>query len=237
MQENSTDISEEPEGTAHPRTIRSYVMRAGRTTEGQNRALADLGPRFLLPYRQAALDFSATFGRTAPVVLEIGFGMGEASAQIAATLQDTDFIGCEVHEPGVGAYLKRIGEQGLSNVRIVRHDAVEVLEHMILPATLSGVHIFFPDPWHKKRHHKRRLVQPPLIALLASRLAPGGYLHCATDWEPYAQQMLEVLSAEPQLRNTADTYADKPSYRPLTKFENRGLRLGHGVWDLVFRKR
>ena len=137
----------------------------------------------------------------------------------------------------MGAYLKRIGEQGLSNVRIIRHDAVEVLENMIQPATLSGVHIFFPDPWHKKRHHKRRLVQPPLIALLASRLAPGGYLHCATDWEPYAQQMLEVLSAEPQLSNTTDTYAAKPSYRPLTKFENRGLRLGHGVWDLVFRKR
>ncbi|MFZ5526599.1 MAG: tRNA (guanosine(46)-N7)-methyltransferase TrmB [Pseudomonadota bacterium] len=237
MQENPPDTSEDPASPAHPRTIRSYVMRAGRTTEGQNHALADLGPRFLLPYTKAAMDFPATFGRTAPVVLEIGFGMGEASAQIAATLPDTDFIGCEVHEPGVGAYLKRIGEQGLSNVRIVRHDAVEVLENMIQPATLSGVHIFFPDPWHKKRHHKRRLVQPPLIALLASRLAPGGYLHCATDWEPYAQQMLEVLSAEPQLSNTADTYAEKPSYRPLTKFENRGLRLGHGVWDLVFRKR
>lgn len=221
----------------HHRTVRSYVMRAGRTTEGQNRALLELGPRFLLPYAPAPLDFKATFGRTAPVVLEIGFGMGEASARIAGTLPDTDFIGCEVHEPGVGAYLKRIGEQGLSNVRIVRHDAVEVLEHMIAPDSLAGVHIFFPDPWHKKRHHKRRLVQPPLVALLTSRLAPGGYLHCATDWEPYAQQMLEVLQAQPLLSNTADTYADKPAYRPLTKFENRGLRLGHGVWDLVFRRR
>ncbi|HIV72081.1 MAG TPA: tRNA (guanosine(46)-N7)-methyltransferase TrmB [Candidatus Aquabacterium excrementipullorum] len=240
MQDKQPDPSlETPEGdSAFPRrTIRSYVMRAGRTTEGQNRALADLGPRFLLNHAPEALDFPKVFERTAPVVLEIGFGMGEASAQIAQVLPDTDFIGCEVHEPGVGAYLKRIGEQGLSNVRIIRHDAVEVLEHMIAPASLAGVHIFFPDPWHKKRHHKRRLIQPPLVALLASRLAPGGYLHCATDWEPYAQQMLEVLSSEPALSNTAEGYAPKPHYRPLTKFENRGLRLGHGVWDLVFRKR
>ena len=212
-------------------------MRAGRTTEGQTRALAELGPRFLLPYSPRPIDATAVFGNARPVVLEIGFGMGEASAQIAATLPEVNFIGCEVHEPGVGAYLKRIGEQGLENVRIARHDAVEVLEHMIAPASLSGVHIFFPDPWHKKRHHKRRLIQPPLVALLCSRLAPGGYLHCATDWEPYAQQMLEVLSAEPLLANTAEAYAPKPHYRPLTKFENRGLRLGHGVWDLVFRKR
>lgn len=241
MQENPADSlpqdTDSLESPAPRRTIRSYVMRAGRTTDGQNRALADLGPRFLLNYQQQALDYPAVFGRTAPVVLEIGFGMGEASAHIAGVLPDTDFIGCEVHEPGVGAYLKRIGEQSLSNVRIARHDAVEVLENMIAPASLSGVHIFFPDPWHKKRHHKRRLIQPPLVALLTSRLAPGGYLHCATDWEPYAQQMLEVLSASPDLANTAETYADKPHYRPLTKFENRGLRLGHGVWDLVFRKR
>lgn len=241
MQEDHADSTlsdaDSLESPAPRRTIRSYVMRAGRTTDGQNRALADLGPRFLLNYQQQPLDYPATFGRVAPVVLEIGFGMGEASAHIAAVLPDTDFIGCEVHEPGVGAYLKRIGEQSLSNVRIIRHDAVEVLENMIAPASLSGVHIFFPDPWHKKRHHKRRLIQPPLVALLTSRLAPGGYLHCATDWEPYAQQMLEVLSAAPELANTADTYADKPHYRPLTKFENRGLRLGHGVWDLVFRKR
>lgn len=241
MQENHADSSlpdtDSLESPAPRRTIRSYVMRAGRTTDGQNRALADLGPRFLLNYQQQPLDYPATFGRAAPVVLEIGFGMGEASAHIAGTLPDTDFIGCEVHEPGVGAYLKRIGEQSLSNVRIIRHDAVEVLENMIAPASLSGVHIFFPDPWHKKRHHKRRLIQPPLVALLSSRLVPGGYLHCATDWEPYAQQMLEVLTAAPELTNTAAAYADKPHYRPLTKFENRGLRLGHGVWDLVFRKR
>lgn len=229
---------ETPEGTpAHPRTIRSYVMRAGRTTEGQARALSELGPRFLLPYTGQPLDLAATFGRQAPVVLEIGFGMGDATAKIAQALPDTNFIGCEVHEPGVGALLKHIGEMGLSNLRLIRHDAVEVLENMIPPGSLAGVHIFFPDPWHKKRHHKRRLIQPPFVARLVRHLAPGGYLHLATDWEPYAQQMLEVLSAEPALENTAQGYAEKPAYRPLTKFENRGLRLGHGVWDLVFRKR
>jgi tRNA (guanine-N7-)-methyltransferase len=212
-------------------------MRAGRTTEGQARALADLGPRFVLPYEATPMDYAATFGRTAPVVLEIGFGMGDATAKIAQGLPGTDFIGCEVHEPGVGALLKHIGEMALSNVRVIRHDAVEVLQHMIPPASLAGVHIFFPDPWHKKRHHKRRLIQAPLVAHLTSRLAPGGYLHCATDWEPYAQQILEVLSAEPGLVNSADGYAEKPAYRPLTKFENRGLRLGHGVWDVVFRKK
>jgi tRNA (guanine-N7-)-methyltransferase len=224
-------------GVAHPRTIRTYVMRAGRTTEGQARALSDLGPRFVLPYDpQQPIDAPQVFGRQAPVVLEIGFGMGDATAKIAQTLPDHDFIGCEVHEPGVGALLKHIGDMGLRNLRIVRHDAVEVMEHMIRPGSLAGVHIFFPDPWHKKRHNKRRLIQPPLVKLLCSRLAPGGYLHCATDWEPYAQQMLEVLGAEPELRNTAEGYADKPAYRPLTKFEQRGLRLGHGVWDLVYKR-
>lgn len=230
----TTDASQVPE---HPRTIRSYVMRAGRTTEGQARALSELGPQFVLPYAPQVLDLPATFGRQAPVVLEIGFGMGDATAKIAQALPDTNFIGCEVHEPGVGALLKHIGEMGLGNLRLIRHDAVEVLEHMIAPGSLAGVHIFFPDPWHKKRHNKRRLIQAPLVAHLCTRLAPGGYLHCATDWEPYAQQMLEVLSAEPSLENTAQAYADKPAYRPLTKFENRGLRLGHGVWDLVFRKK
>jgi len=220
-----------------PRGIRSFVMRAGRTTEGQARAIQELGPKLILPFASAALDFDAVFERRAPTVLEIGFGMGDATAQIAATLPGTNFIGCEVHEPGVGALLRRVGEQGLSNVRVVRHDAVEVMQHMVAPDSLAGVHIFFPDPWHKKRHHKRRLLQPPFVALVASRLAPGGYLHCATDWEPYASQMLEVLGAEPALANTAQGYAQKPAYRPLTKFENRGLRLGHGVWDLVFKRR
>ncbi len=217
-------------------TIRSYVLRAGRTGPGQQRALTQLGPRFLLPYSAAALDLPAAFGRQAPVVLEIGFGMGDATAKVAAALPDTDFVGVEVHEPGVGALLKRIGELGLANLRIVQHDAVEVLEHMIAPASLAGVHVWFPDPWHKKRHHKRRLVQPPLVALLASRLAPGGYLHCATDWQPYAEQMLAVLSAAPGLQNSAEGYAPKPAWRPGTKFEARGLKLGHGVWDLLFTR-
>jgi tRNA (guanine-N7-)-methyltransferase len=141
-----------------------------------------------------------------------------------------------VHQPGIGALLKRIGERGLQNIRIVPHDAVEVLEHMLQPGSLDGIHIFFPDPWHKKRHHKRRLIQPPLVTQLASRLKPGAYLHCATDWQPYAEQILAVLSAELALANTADAYAAKPEYRPLTKFENRGLKLGHGVWDVVFRR-
>jgi len=220
----------------HTRPVRSYVMRGGRLGPGQERALATLGPRFVLPFQSQLLDLPATFGRQAPCVLEIGFGMGDATAQIAAARPDTDFIGVEVHEAGVGALLKRIGEQDLSNLRILRHDAVEVVQQMIAPASLAAVHVFFPDPWHKKRHHKRRLIQPPLVALLASRLAPGGVLHCATDWEPYAEQMLEVLGAAPALVNTAAGYAPRPDYRPLTKFEARGLRLGHGVRDLVFTR-
>ena len=226
-----------PVGVAHPRTIRSFVRRAGRTTIGQAKAFETLGPRFLLPYTGAAMDFAAAFGREAPTVLEIGFGMGEATAHIAGLMPEKNFLCCEVHEPGVGALLKRIGEQDLSNIRILAHDAVEVIDQMLPSVCLAGIHIFFPDPWHKLRHHKRRLIQPPLVAKLAARLAPGGYLHCATDWEPYAQQILQVLSGEPALRNTADGFAPKPHYRPLTKFENRGLKLGHGVWDVVFEKR
>jgi len=218
------------------RSIRSFVVRAGRMGPGQVRALADLGPRFVLPFAAQRTDFDAVFGRTAPRVLEIGFGMGDATAAIAQALPGTDFIGVEVHTPGVGALLKRIGELGLTNLRLIQHDAVEVLDHMIAPGSLAGVHVFFPDPWHKKKHNKRRLIQPEFVRQLASRIAPGGYLHCATDWQPYAEQMLEVLAAEPSLRNTAAGYAPKPDYRPLTKFENRGLKLGHGVWDLVFVK-
>jgi tRNA (guanine-N7-)-methyltransferase len=203
---------------------------------GQVRALAELAPRYVLPFEPALTDFSAAFGRQAPQVVEIGFGMGDATAQIAQARPDIDFVGIEVHPPGVGALLQRIEERALSNLRILQHDAVEVMERMVAPASLAGVHVFFPDPWHKKRHHKRRLIQPPFVALLASRLAPGGYLHCATDWQPYAEQMLEVLSGEPLLRNRFDGYAPRPDYRPLTKFENRGLKLGHGVWDLVFER-
>ena len=205
---------------------------------GQQRALADLGPRYLLPFSDRPLDSGAVFGRQAPLLLEIGFGMGDATAQVAAAAPDHDFIGVEVHEAGIGALLKRIGDGGLHNLRIVRHDAVDVLRQMIAAASLAGVHIWFPDPWHKKRHHKRRLIQPDFVALLQSRLQPGGYLHCATDWQDYAEQMLQVLSAEPGLVNEAGSgaFAVRPAWRPLTKFENRGLQLGHGVWDLLFRR-
>jgi tRNA (guanine-N7-)-methyltransferase len=217
--------------------VRSYVLRAGRIGPGQQRALDELGPRFLQPFSTEPPDWPTLFGRDAPRVLEIGFGMGDATAQIAAALPDTDFIGVEVHPPGVGALLKRIGEAGLTNLRIVRHDAVEVLQRMIAPDSLAGVHLYFPDPWPKKRHHKRRLLQPAFAALLASRLAPHGYLHAATDWQPYAEQMLQVLDDEPMLRNSSDGFAPRPPWRPLTKFEQRGLKLGHGVWDLLFRRR
>ena len=230
-----TDPTETP-AAPERRSIRSFVMRAGRMGPGQTRALTELGPRFMLPYAPAPFDFAASFGRHAPRVLEIGFGMGDATAAIAQALPGTDFIGVEVHTPGVGALLKQIGERGLTNLRVIQHDAVDVLETMVAPASLAGVHVFFPDPWHKLKHNKRRLIQPAFVALLVSRIAPGGYLHCATDWQPYAEQMLEVLSAEPGLHNTADGYAPKPAYRPLTKFENRGLKLGHGVWDLVFSR-
>ena len=224
-----------PALTEHP-PIRSFVLRAGRMGPGQARALAGLGPRFVLPYGAEPCDFAAAFGRSAPRVLEIGFGMGDATAAIAQALPETDFIGIEVHPPGVGALLKRIGELGLTNLRLIQHDAVDVLRPMVAPQSLAGIHVFFPDPWHKKKHNKRRLIQPEFTELLASRLRPGGRLHCATDWQPYAEQMLEVLSAQPALRNTAAAFAERPSYRPLTKFENRGLKLGHGVWDLVFEK-
>ncbi|RVT51026.1 tRNA (guanosine(46)-N7)-methyltransferase TrmB [Rubrivivax albus] len=223
-------------GTPPRRPVRSFVLRGGRMGTGQQRALAELGPRFVLPYQPSPLALPQVFGRQAPCILEIGFGMGDATAQVAAAMPGHDFIGVEVHEAGVGALLKRIGEGGLANLRIVQHDAVEVLRDMVVPGTLAGVHLWFPDPWHKKRHHKRRIVQPAFVALVASRLAPGGYLHCATDWQPYAEQMLEVLAAEPALRNTAEGYAPKPAWRPQTKFETRGLKLGHGVWDLLFQR-
>jgi tRNA (guanine-N7-)-methyltransferase len=238
---NAETSPTQPTHAPERRSIRSFVVRAGRMGSGQTRALAELGPRFVLQFSAAPADWPALFGRDAPRVLEIGFGMGDATASIAQALPGTDFIGVEVHTPGVGALLRQIGERQLTNLRLIQHDAVEVLEHMIAPDSLAGVHVFFPDPWHKKRHHKRRLIQPPFVTLLASRIAPGGYLHCATDWQPYAEQMLEVLGAEPALHNTAPApasgYAPRPAYRPLTKFENRGLKLGHAVWDLVFTRR
>ena len=231
------DLPRPARPTHPPRAIRSFVLRAGRMGSGQVRALQTLGPRFVLPFQAAVPDWDAVFGRSAPRVLEIGFGMGQATAQIAADRPDLDFIGVEVHEPGVGALLREIEQRGLANLRIVQHDAVAVLHAMTAPASLAGLHVYFPDPWHKKRHHKRRLIQPALVDLLASRLAPGGWLHCATDWDDYAQQMLAVLDACPALANTAAGFAPRPEMRPLTKFEARGLRLGHGVWDLLYRRR
>jgi tRNA (guanine-N7-)-methyltransferase len=250
------------------RRIRSFVRRAGRTTNAQEQAIKTLGEQFLLPYQEAIFDWSI-FGdqyENAPRIIEIGFGMGESTAQIAQVRPNDVFLGLEVHEPGVGALLKRIGEFGLHNLRLISHDAVEVLERMIAPNSIDGVHIFFPDPWHKTRHHKRRLIQREFVELLVSRLKVGGYIHLATDWQHYAEQMLLVLNRHPQLQNQSTQqislraievseqviggipftvaelrdlqqgYVEKPDYRPLTKFENRGLKLGHGVWDLLYRK-
>ena len=217
--------------------IRSFVLRQGRVSNAQLRYYEGMMAEIGVPYVAAPHNLDTVFGRSAPKILEIGFGMGETSAAIAAANPQNDYLGIEVHTPGVGSLCKLVAEGGLSNLRIVQHDAVDVLNNMIVADALSGVHIFFPDPWPKARQQKRRLIQPPLVALLASRLKSGGYIHCATDWENYAEQMLAVLSAEPALENTAADYAPRPDYRPLTKFEQRGLRLGHGVWDLVFRKK
>jgi tRNA (guanine-N7-)-methyltransferase len=201
-------------------------------TGAQERALAELMPAYGIAYREETLDPRALFGREAPLVLEIGSGMGETTARIAKERPDTDFIAVEVHGPGVGSLLKLIEQEQLKNVRVIRHDALEVLEHMIPDASLAGIHLFFPDPWPKKRHHKRRLVQPAFAALAARKLAPGGILHAATDWEDYAAQIVEVLMAEPGLRRE-----NGASTRPPTKFELRGLKLGHKVHDFVFRRR
>jgi tRNA (guanine-N7-)-methyltransferase len=223
--------------------IKSFVLRTGRLTAGQAKAIETLGPQYLLPYVAKPIDWAQSFAHgdiARPKILEIGFGMGETTAKIAAVRPEDDFLAIEVHEPGVGALLKLIGEQELRNLRLLRHDAVEVVENMIPENFLDGVHVYFPDPWHKKRHNKRRLIQPEFVALLSSRIKPGGYWHLATDWQEYAEQMLEVLSAEPSLINAGalpQGYAERPAYRPITKFENRGLRLGHGVWDLVFKKK
>ena len=223
---------------AHPirRPIRSYVLRQGRISQAQQRAYDSLLARFSIPFQPSLIDPALYFERSAPIVLEIGFGMGESTAQIAQSRPDLNFIGVEVHTPGVGSLLKHIEEKGLSNVRVIQHDAVEVLQHMIGANTLAGVHIFFPDPWPKLRHHKRRLIQAEFVRLIASRLRPGAYLHAATDWEEYAHHILDTLAQAPQLQNTAESYAPRPDYRPLTKFEQRGIKLGHGVWDIVFRK-
>jgi len=219
------------------RPVRSYVLRQGRMSPAQQRALDVLLPCLGFAYAPEPLDFAAAFGRIAPVTLEIGFGMGETTAAIAAAHPERDFLGLEVHGPGVGALLNRVDAAGLTNVRVIQHDAVDVVAHMIPPASLAGIHVYFPDPWPKKRHHKRRLLQPSFVHALAQRLAPGGYLHAATDWDDYAQEILTTLSAEPLLANTVLDFAPRPAWRPLTKFEARGLQLGHGVRDLVFRRR
>jgi len=218
------------------RSIRSYVLRQGRMTEGQRDANARLLPRYGLSFAAEPLDIARVFGRHAPTVVEIGFGMGDTTAEIAAAHPDVNYLGIEVHAPGVGSLLRLIEARALANVRIVQHDAVDVLSTMIAPASLAGVHIFFPDPWPKKRHHKRRLIQSEVARLMASRLTPGGYLHLATDWQGYADWMLDALAQVPELNNTAARFAARPEYRPLTKFERRGLRLGHEVCDIVFRR-
>ena len=230
VQDDTEDLSQ--------RRIRSFVLRQGRLTKGQARALETGFPQFGVNYAPEQLDLDTLFNRAgSKKILEIGFGMGETTAKIAQVLPDCDFLAAEVHTPGVGALLKLIQENELNNIRVIQHDVVEVLHHMVADASLDGVHIFFPDPWHKKRHHKRRLIQAEFVRLLCTKLKAGGYLHVATDWQEYAEWVLEVLNAETQLENTAKDYAVKPSYRPLTKFENRGLKLGHGVWDMVFTRK
>lgn len=232
-----------------PRRIKSFVMRAGRTTSGQQKAIDDLGPQFLIPFSKEPIHLQTSFGEDSKkYILEIGFGMGETTAHIAQIRPNDQFLAIEVHEPGVGALLKLIGEKSLKNIRIIRHDAVEVIEHMLSDDSLDGFHLFFPDPWHKKKHNKRRLVQPDFLEKILPKLKSGAYIHMATDWEEYAYQMLEVLSQNPKIKNTSTTtlqledgletlgFAIRPDYRPITKFENRGLKLGHGVWDLMFVK-
>jgi tRNA (guanine-N7-)-methyltransferase len=233
--ENEIEQQQNAATAMQHRRIRSFVLRQGRLTKGQDRALETGWPQFGIDYADAQLDLNQTFGRAdSKKILEIGFGMGESTAKIAQTLPDCDFLAVEVHTPGVGSLLKFTQELALTNIRIIQHDVVEVLEKMLPDSCLDGVHIFFPDPWHKKRHHKRRLIQSEFVKLLCSKLKSGAYLHVATDWQEYAEWVLEVLNVEQQLKNTAENFAEKPSYRPLTKFENRGIKLGHGVYDLVF---
>ena len=223
----------------HPRSIRSFVTRAGRITEAQQRALEESWPKFGVEFDGRPLDLDRLFGRNAPLAVEIGFGNGENLAALAEAHPECNYLGIEVHRAGVGRLMLAAEIAQLSNVRIACHDAVEVLEHQLPPQSLDELLILFPDPWHKKRHHKRRLIQPPFVALAVSRLKIGGVLRLATDWEPYAVQMLEVLSASEGLTNLAADggYVEKPSERITTRFEKRGQRLGHGVWDLAFRRR
>jgi tRNA (guanine-N7-)-methyltransferase len=222
---------------AEHRSIRSFVLRQGHISNAQRRAYDSLMPKYGIPFTGDVLDLDDLFRRRAPRLLEIGSGMGETTALIAQAHPQYDYLAVEVHTPGVGSLLRQIDGLGLTNIRIIQHDAVEVLQKSLLPGSLNGVHIFFPDPWPKARHHKRRLIQSEFARLLSTRVESGGYIHAATDWEDYAIQMLKVFSEEPQLANSAAGYAPRPAHRPMTKFEQRGLRLGHEVWDLVFQKR
>ncbi len=222
------------------RQIRSFVLRGGRMTPGQQRAFDTLWPRWGLAFAAQPLDLALLFGNDNPVYLEIGFGNGESLAEMAHTHPDRNYLGVEVHGPGVGHLLLRLQDYGCSNVRVIRHDAVEVLERMLAPASLAGVYLFFPDPWHKRRHHKRRILQAAFIDRLAAVIRPGGFLHAATDWRDYAEHMMDALSGEGtgfENRAGPGEFTPRPSERPLTKFELRGRRLGHDVWDLVFDRR
>ncbi|GGA23570.1 tRNA (guanosine(46)-N7)-methyltransferase TrmB [Dyella nitratireducens] len=232
-------MTEDHDTSNHLRRIRSFVLREGRMTPAQQRAFETHWAHFGIDYTGKAQDFDAHFGRHAPRVLEIGFGNGEALAWASEHDLARDYLGVEVHGPGVGRLMNALAARGATNVRIYKHDAVEVLEHEIAPGTLAEVRLWFPDPWHKKRHNKRRIVQSEFVALLASRMAPNGLLHLATDWEPYAQHMLEVMEAAPDWRNSLgpDQFAEKPAWRIETHFERRGLKLGHGVRDLLYRRR
>ena len=216
--------------------IRSFVLRQGRISNAQRRACEALLPKYGIPFKPGLIDLDYIFDRSSPKILEIGFGMGESTAAIAQSHPDNDYLAIEVHTPGVGSLLHQIETLELTNLRIIQHDAIEVLQHMLDSGCLDSVHIFFPDPWPKAKHHKRRLIQPAFVANLCKHLKQEGTLHAATDWEDYAEQMLQVMRNEQQLANTATDYSPRPDYRPLTKFEQRGLRLGHGVWDLIFRK-
>jgi tRNA (guanine-N7-)-methyltransferase len=232
-------LSEDTAALPH-RAIRSFVVRAGRMSDAQTRAIETLMPRYGVAFAKAAPAHATNFFAVErPLIVEIGFGMGVATAEIAKNHPENNYLGIEVHPPGVGNLLKLIEANALTNLRVIQHDAVEVLEHMITSNAVDGFHIYFPDPWHKTRHNKRRLIQPPFVAFLAEKLKRGAYIHLATDWEPYAHWMLDALNTEPRLKNAstrADGFVEKPSWRPTTKFETRGVKLGHGVWDLLYTK-
>lgn len=220
------------------RRIRSFVRRQGRLTEGQSRGLRDHWQDYGLELTESPLDLDACFGRSAPTLLEIGFGNGDSLLAMAENAPDKNFIGIEVHRPGVGGIINNAQKKGVSNLRVFCEDAVDVLKQSIPDQSLVGVQLFFPDPWHKKRHHKRRIVQPEFAALVADKLVPGVYFHMATDWQNYAEHMMDVMSSSKQFTNKAGEghYSSRPDYRPETKFERRGIKLGHGVWDLIFVK-